>query len=84
MANVLEINDCLDNIQPKRFDAWVILVNEHSSRDRVCLGLCLGLKLIDWLKDTTFRLKLDHPRSIILVLEFSYLIRKKVLSFIAF
>ena len=48
MANGLGINDCLDNIQPKNFDAWVILVNEHSFRDRVCLGLCLGLRQIDW------------------------------------
>ena len=38
MTSRLEINDYLDNIQPKRFDAWSILVNEHSSRDRVCLA----------------------------------------------
>ena len=44
MANRLDFNDCFDDIQPKRFDAWVILVNEHSSRDRVCLGWCLGLR----------------------------------------
>ena len=84
MASRLEINDYLYNIQPKRFDAWVILVNEHPSRDRVCLGVCLSLRLIDWLKGTTFRLKLDHPRSIPLAHEFSYPIRKKALSFIAF
>jgi len=69
MANRLDFNDCFDNIQPKRFDAWVILVNEHSSRDRVCLGLCLSLRLIDWLNVATFRLNLDHFISVILTMD---------------
>lgn len=39
---------------------------------------------INWLKVDTFRLNLDHPRSVPIAHEFSLLIRKKACAFIAF